>query len=399
MSRQEASQAGGENEGEPIRVVMVSGFLGAGKTTALKTVGERLSDRGYTVGMITNDQASGLVDTSILEETDGTVVEIPGGCFCCNFEDLIDAAYSIRTEDVDVLLAEPVGSCTDLVATVVNPLRELYDEEFSVAPLTVVLDPDRVRSYLSAESTRLPEEVRYIFRMQIEEADVLALNKTDTLTDEETSRLVEQLEEQAGGRPVVSLSAREGAGVERWMATIVDGVESPAARSLEADVAVEGHTLTDIDYDTYAEGEARLGWVNISADLDGGFDVDRFRRDLMDTVRERLRAADIEVAHLKFSIRADGTLSHANLTSTGARPRYGGQAPGGVTGGRLVFNARAVGDPERISSITGEALADAAPAELRVAVEDEQAFRPEYPEPEHRIDDPDADTSGLPQCD
>jgi len=54
---------------DPIQMLLVSGFLGAGKTTALQTIGERLSERGYTVGMITNDQARGLVDTSVLNTT------------------------------------------------------------------------------------------------------------------------------------------------------------------------------------------------------------------------------------------------------------------------------------------------------------------------------------------
>ncbi len=64
---------------EPIQMVLVSGFLGAGKTTALRTIGKRLGRRDYTVGMIINDQADGLVDTSVLDATDtGRVVEIPG---------------------------------------------------------------------------------------------------------------------------------------------------------------------------------------------------------------------------------------------------------------------------------------------------------------------------------
>jgi G3E family GTPase len=177
MTQHGTEQAPTGSADDRIQVVMVSGFLGAGKTTTLRVIGERLTEQGYTVGMITNDQASGLVDTSILDQTDSTVVEIPGGCFCCNFGQLLSAAHKINTADVDILLAEPVGSCTDLVATVVNPLREMYAAEFSVAPLTAVLDPARVQSYVADDTTPLPEEVEYIFGMQIQEADVLALNK------------------------------------------------------------------------------------------------------------------------------------------------------------------------------------------------------------------------------
>src|SRR5262245_60456804 len=46
--------------------IMVGGFLGAGKTTAMLRLAEHLTQRGQRVGLITNDQSQGLVDTSIV---------------------------------------------------------------------------------------------------------------------------------------------------------------------------------------------------------------------------------------------------------------------------------------------------------------------------------------------
>ena len=375
-------------DGDPIRVIPVSGFLGAGKTTALQTVATKLSEQGYTVGTITNDQASGLVDTSVLDRAAGTVVEIPGGCFCCNFGQLLSAAHSIHEQGVDILLAEPVGSCTDLVATVLNPLRELYDDEFAVAPLTVVLDPDRVRSYLRNSPATLPEEVRYIFRLQVEEADVVVLNKVDTLTDEETTRLVADLESRVGDRPVIPASATQRDGMDRWLSVVLDGLGSTDGFEIATQMTAESRALTDIDYDTYAEGEAKLGWVNTTVALDGPLAVSQFRAALMGHLEQALRARDIEVAHLKFSIAADGELARANLTSTGTEPRYSGVDPGTVETGTLVLNVRAVGAPAEIRTIARDALDTVAmSADVSLTVETEQAFRPEYPEPTHRIED------------
>jgi G3E family GTPase len=374
---------------DPIRMLLVSGFLGAGKTTALQTVGRKLSERGHTVGMITNDQASGLVDTSILETTAGRVVEIPGGCFCCNFQDLIAAIHSIGTEDIDILLAEPVGSCTDLVATVINPLRTLYADEFDVAPLTVMLDPSRVQAYLADGEGALPEEVAYIFRMQVEEADLILLNKTDTLTEEETARLVFELEQRVGQRPVIPVSAEDGSGIETWLTAVFDRLESDEQfdAGRQETVAARGGALTDIDYDTYAEGEAKLGWVNTTVELDGRFEVSGFRTGLMHRLQRAFSAAGIEVAHLKFSIAAEGRLCHANLTATDSDPGYSGPELGAVAGGELVFNVRAVGDPEEIRAIAETAIDEtAAAAGADARTERTQAFRPEYPEPIHRID-------------
>lgn len=50
------------------RFIMLGGFLGAGKTTALLRLAHHLQKAGRRVGIITNDQAAGLVDTALMEE-------------------------------------------------------------------------------------------------------------------------------------------------------------------------------------------------------------------------------------------------------------------------------------------------------------------------------------------
>ena len=54
-------------------LVLVGGFLGAGKTSLLFEMAKRLNKQGKKVGLITNDQASELVDTSFLETNDDIV--------------------------------------------------------------------------------------------------------------------------------------------------------------------------------------------------------------------------------------------------------------------------------------------------------------------------------------
>src|SRR6266705_4086759 len=126
------------------RYIMIGGFLGAGKTTAVAKLAKRLSEQGLRVGLITNDQGTNLVDTAMLRAQGFATEEIPGGCFCCRFNSLVEAAnkLSARTRP-EVFIAEPVGSCTDLVATVTYPLRRLYGDDFIVAPLSVLVDPVR----------------------------------------------------------------------------------------------------------------------------------------------------------------------------------------------------------------------------------------------------------------
>src|SRR5215472_9910320 len=95
------------------RYIMIGGFLGAGKTTAVAQLAQRLSAKGQRVGLITNDQGNGLVDTAVLRARGFATEEIPGGCFCCRFNSLLEAARKLTAAArPDVFIAEPVGSCT-----------------------------------------------------------------------------------------------------------------------------------------------------------------------------------------------------------------------------------------------------------------------------------------------
>ena len=120
------------------RYIMIGGFLGAGKTTAVLALARHLRANGKRAGLITNDQSFGLVDTAMLNSNGFDVEEIGGGCFCCRFNSLVEASENLSRESrPDAFVAEPVGSCTDLRAAVSYPLRRIYGDDFEVAPLSV----------------------------------------------------------------------------------------------------------------------------------------------------------------------------------------------------------------------------------------------------------------------
>src|SRR5262249_39502821 len=137
-------------------------FLGAGKTTALARLARFYLQRGQRIGLVTNDQAQDLVDTNSLRAQGFPVAEVPGACFCCRFDDLVGKVEQLQASDrPDVVLAEPVGSCTDLVATVVQPLKDLYGDRFQVAPYVVFFKPSHGLRILSpSPPTPLPQGAR-----------------------------------------------------------------------------------------------------------------------------------------------------------------------------------------------------------------------------------------------
>lgn len=359
-----------------IRFVMVGGFLGAGKTTTLARLARFYQQRGQRVGLVTNDQAADLVDTNSLRGQGLAVEEVAGACFCCRFEDLVGSVGKLEaSQRPDVILAEPVGSCTDLVATVVQPLKDLYGQRFEVAPYPVLFKPSHGLKILRGEGgSGFSPKAAYIFTKQLEEADAIVLNRIDELTAAEIDELTALVSERFPRAPLVRLSAKTGAGF--------DGLTA-----LLDQQGAFGRKILDIDYDTYAEGEAELGWLNSIARLRATtpFAVDELVLAVVSDLRTALAGRQAEVAHLKAIALADGAFAVANLVSSATRPEM--SLPAGVRVGEmeLIVNARVALDPAVLEQEVRAAVA-AACARYGAAATfgATQSFRPGRPTPTHR---------------
>lgn len=359
---------------------MVGGFLGAGKTTALLRLAERLSAEGRRVGLITNDQSHGLVDTALIGSHGYPVEEITGGCFCCRFNSLTAAAERLTdAARPDVFLAEPVGSCTDLRATVQYPLRRLYGDNYRVAPLSVLVDPLRALRVLGlADGGAFSPKVQYVYRKQLEEAEIIVINKQDIIDAPRRARLRDALRAEYPAAEVYSVSARAGSGLEGWFARLAgsDGDERPAPV---------------VDYDEYAEGEALLGWLNAAIRLraPAPFDGNILLHDLAHDVRRRLMADRLEIAHFKMTLTPDdegGDIAVVNLVGTDREPEASHRLDGDLRAGELLVNLRAEGDPQVLREAVGEALAVVASrVGARAEVMHMEHFRPARPSPTHRM--------------
>jgi G3E family GTPase len=364
------------------RVILVGGFLGAGKTTLVAKAAERLARLGKRVGLITNDQASNLVDTAILHEASQSVQEVAGGCFCCRFGDLMAAMDRLVESGMpDVLIGEPVGSCTDLSATVLQPMKQFHKDRFHVAPFSVLVDVKQVRtlqrlrkSLPGAQSPRFPDNVMYIYEKQLEEADLIVLNKADLMARDEVADVEATLAREFSQAPVLTISARDGTGVDAWLDRVLAGNGA-------------GRTIAEVDYDQYADGEAALGWLNAAVRLRAEVAIDwaALCIGLMKAMQREFLAAAAEVAHLKMHLTAGASTLVANLTSNDGEPLLRGAVAGSPREAMLLVNVRAKIDPAQLRAITEKCLADTATVGVRATVEDLQSFSPARPEPTHRF--------------
>jgi len=367
------------------RYLMIGGFLGAGKTTVLGRLGRYLREQGKTVGLITNDQSTGLVDTALLASQGFPVEEIGGGCFCCRFDSLSDAVERLNADTrPDVFVAEPVGSCTDLLATVSYPLGRIYGERYTIAPLSVLVDPLRAERVLGLEEGRsFSPKVRYVYEKQLEEADFLVVNKTDLLDAQRLERLTAALAERYPRARIFRCSAQSGEGLEPWFEALTSEECRPRA-------------TMELDYGLYAEGEAHLGWLNATLVLQGRepFDANALLRDLAAAIRRRL-PEEAEIAHLKLTLDAglaSGQLAALSVVASEREADERETLLDRVDGGSLIVNLRAETAPEELEAATLEAARAvlARPGAPRWRVEHLERFRPSPPVPVHRITRPEA---------
>jgi hypothetical protein len=340
-------------------IVIVGGFLGSGKTSLILAAARLLQQRGLRCAVILNDQSEDLVDSRHAEAQGLLSRKVTGGCFCCRFSRLMSAIEHLETFSPEVIFAEPVGSCTDISATVFGPLREYFDR-YRVAPFTVLADPARAAALLGADADA---DMAFLFQQQLHEADLVCMTKADLHPDD-------------AGIPGVEtrrLSAKTGQGVAEWLDEILFG-------SREA-----GRTTLEIDYGRYAQAEAALAWLNLSFDLVPAAPLSPALAvgPFLERLDAALTAAAIPIVHLKVFASSPSGWLKAALCANGEEPRVEGNLDASPASRQeLVVNLRAKGDPALVRSIVKEQLKKVRGRILDVRLE---CFSPAPPKPERRV--------------
>jgi len=307
-------------------IAVVGGFLGAGKTTLILSATRLLERRGLRVAVILNDQGDDLVDTHYAGCLGVTCDQVTGGCFCCRFPELVEAAGRLIDHQPEVIFAEAVGSCTDIVATTLRPLLRDHADRFRIAPLTVVLHPQR-----SFDNPDLD----FLYQNQLAEADLLF---------------------------------ERGESIQSWLDRLLSGSVAAGARTL------------DIDYARYAEAEAALAWLNVRVTAYAAPPVSAPM--LIGPLLDRLEP-QIRIVHLKLLAKSDAGYLKAALTANGQPPVIEGALDASPSARHeILLNLRALDDPDSLRAIVEREFA-ALPA--RLTWQHLQCFRPSPPVPYHRL--------------
>jgi len=224
--------------------------------------------------------------------------------------------------------------------------------------------------------------VRYIYRKQLEEADIIVINKGDLLDEAKRQALRDKLAGEFPRAKILEASARRGDGLDAWFDHIA------AAEQI-------ARTAMEVDYELYAEGEALLGWLNCTVQLsdENGFDADDVLKELAGRIQNRLREQGAEIAHLKMTLSPDaglGDIAVINLVRNDYVPEVSQALEEPVENGQLIVNLRAEGSPDALR----EAIQDAVTrlrekfSGLNANLLHLEHFRPGKPQPTHRNTSP-----------
>ena len=163
---------------KPIPVIVVGGFLGAGKTTLLNFI---LSENhGIRAGVLVNDFGAINIDAKLVVGVDGDVVSLANGCVCCSIrDDLIPACMELilRKDPPELLIVETSG---------VSEPQQVANT-FMVPEIESMMALDTILAVVDAEQFPglLQGDLASLARLQVQDADMVVLNKVDLVAAEE----------------------------------------------------------------------------------------------------------------------------------------------------------------------------------------------------------------------
>ena len=182
-------------EDKPIPVLVVSGFLGSGKTTLVRHLLAQAQRAGDRIAVISNEFGELGIDQALLGDRDDAYVELEGGCVCCQLSD--------ELRDTLQLLREKVQPTHVIVETSGVALPSDTQLQFWREPVCHWVEDDMAVIVVNAEQLDEGRDLHGTFEDQVSSADLLVLNKVDLVSKSTLPHLEAVLHEMAPGTPIL----------------------------------------------------------------------------------------------------------------------------------------------------------------------------------------------------
>ena len=179
------------------KIDIISGFLGAGKTTLIKKLLNE-AYQGEKLVLIENEFGEISIDGGFLKDSGVQISEMSSGCICCSLVgDFGKALKDVQKQfNPDRILIEPsgVGKLSDVVVAVQNTIQE--DPELELNSFVTVADATKVKVYM--------KNFGEFYNNQVESAGTIVLSRTQKLTPEKLEAAVAMLQEKNPSAAIIT---------------------------------------------------------------------------------------------------------------------------------------------------------------------------------------------------
>ena len=337
------------------KYMVVSGFLGAGKTTAMIAFSRDIKRRGLgSPAVLANDLGAGnIVDAEFCAAAGVMTLPISGGCICYQHENLVGKLHQLETAGADVIFSDIPGCGIGALDHVYLEINDKEKDEFDLMPFTCIVDPERMRMVMPEQAgLNLPEEMRFLLDAQMAEADLIVVNKIDTISEEKVDAICDFIRSVYPKTPVMTMSAMKGQGISE----VVDYLLSNKSEAVHREIGYGS--------DEFIAAEEKMSWYNTRVYLQNreekNIDFNEVISDIFEGIRSGLKASDCNVPHLKmFAADSDEELTDffkASMIGVDYEVVYDRELDREYTTLSLIINARCAADPVVMTEVVNDAV-------------------------------------------
>lgn len=284
-----------------MKIIIIGGFLGSGKTTTLLNIGKHLSDEGHRIAIIVNEIGEIGVDGDTLSKSGIVTKELTSGCICCTLK--IDMEYTLDALkddfEPDIVIIEPTGIA--FPKQIKDDIELMKMPDISFAPIVNLVDGSRFNTEI--------EQVPKFIITQIEEAEILCINKIDIATPEQIADIKEVFKEINPDAIVLEFSAKS---MDEKFQNLMDLL---AGEGGEAEVSEQKNSIEMSEVSAYS---AEFAIMSHHLDSD---EAEKIAKNILDEVKQKVLKVNPDfIGHVKIALEYPETMMKASLTSSKGAP-------------------------------------------------------------------------------
>lgn len=328
------------------KFAVFSGFLGSGKTSTMIALTKYCTERYAKASMISNDLGSqSLADNKFALLSGCSAGELTGGCICYQTENLVARLSRLfDDEGCELVISDIPGFGVGALEHVYHTLAQHFPARCALAPFTVLVEP-RTLDILREPSG---DDIEYILRTQLVEADLIVLNKCDLLTNSEREAALAFLRENFPAAQAIAISALTGEGIDELSLALLRG----SASMRRPDIGYGGESFGK------AMGKISEFYLQYYATVCcNDFDGSAYLLRLAEDIRSAVAAIGCEIPHLKLlAWEPEGDFAKADLIGISRAVELPKSFAKPCTELGVMLNASAVCPPAELDRIISAAV-------------------------------------------